>query len=64
MQILWLVVDVVIGIVVAGAVAPLALAALPGQARGPTVLAIVAIACILVVSLVRRTAVGTRRARR
>jgi len=63
MQVLWLLLDVVIGVLLAGVVAPLALVMLPAPARGNSVLLAVAVACILVVSLFRRIAVGPFRAR-
>ena len=59
MQVLWLLLDVVLGTVLAGLVAPLALAALPDPARGIPVVVIAAVACIVVVSAVRRLVVGT-----
>jgi uncharacterized membrane protein YfcA len=57
MQVLALLLDVVIGIVLAGAIAPLALAVLPAPARGSSVLLVIAVACIVVVSLFRRLVV-------
>jgi hypothetical protein len=59
MQVLWLVVDVVLGVVLAGVIAPLALVALPDPVRGPNVLLIVAVSCIVAVSIFRRLVVGT-----
>ncbi len=59
MQLVWLVVDVVVGAVVAGVVAPFAMAALPEGKNGGAVLAGVAVACIVVVSLLRHAFVGT-----
>jgi len=59
MQFLWLLLDVVLGVLLAGVVAPLALMALPAPARGPGVLAGVAIACIVAVSIFRHVVVGT-----
>ncbi len=61
MQVLGLLLDVVIGVVLAGAVAPLALFALPADARGSSVLFIVAVGCIFVVAVVRRLVVGGSR---
>lgn len=63
MQVLGLLLDVVIGIVLAGAIAPLALAALPQPVRGSSVLLVVAVACIVVVSLFRRIVVQPSRGR-
>ncbi len=59
MQVLWLLLDVVLGVVVAGVVAPLALMAMPAQAQGPSVLLIIGVTCIVFVSIFRRTVVGT-----
>lgn len=59
MQVLWLLLDLIIGVVIAGVVAPLALIALPEQAQGPSVLLIIAVTCIVFVSIFRRTVVGT-----
>jgi hypothetical protein len=59
MQVLWLLLDVVLGVVLAGLLAPLALAALPDPVRGTPVLVIAGIACIVVVSIFRRVVVGT-----
>ncbi len=59
MQILWLLLDIVLGVVLAGVVTPLALAALPHPLRGPNVALIVAVTCIVVVSIFRRVVVGT-----
>jgi len=61
MHILWYLVDAVIGIVLAGAVAPLALALLPPEARGAWVLGGIAVGCVLAVSLVRQFAIDTGR---
>ena len=61
MQILWLLLDVVIGVLVAGAVAPLALAVLPAPVRGNSVLLVVAVACIVVVAVFRRVVIGPSR---
>ncbi len=63
MQIIWLLIDVVIGVVVAGAVAPFVLTALPERAIGPALLATVAVVCIVLVSLLRHAFVGTPGAR-
>jgi hypothetical protein len=58
MHILWyLVVDVVIGLILAGAVAPLVLALLPPHVRGSWILGGIAIGCVLVVSFVRQFAI-------
>ncbi len=54
MQILELLLDVVIGILLAGVIAPLVLFTLPDQARSSSVLLIVAVACIVVAALLRR----------
>lgn len=59
MQVLWLLLDIVLGVVLAGVVAPLALYALPAPVRGPEVLMIVAVTCVVVVSIFRRVVVGT-----
>jgi len=59
MQVLWLLLDIVLGVLLAGLVAPLALAALPDPARGPSVVVIAGIACIVVVSILRRVVLGT-----
>jgi hypothetical protein len=59
MQVLWLVLDIVIGVVLAGVVAPIALVVLPDEVRGPNVLMIVAVTCVVVVSIFRRVVVGT-----
>jgi hypothetical protein len=59
MQILWLAIDVVVGVVVAGVLAPFAIAARPALAHGVTLLVIVAVACIVVVSLLRHAVLGT-----
>ncbi len=59
MTIPWLVLDVVLGLLLAGLVAPFALAALPEQVRGPGVLALAAVTCIVVVSIFRRFVVRT-----
>ncbi len=59
MQLLWLVLDIVLGVALAGIVAPLALFALPDPLRGPNVVLLVAVACIVVVSVLRRVVVGT-----
>jgi len=59
MQVLWLLLDIVLGVVLAGIVVPLALVALPDPVRGPNVAVIVAITCIVVVSIFRRVVVGT-----
>ena len=58
MQVLWLLIDVVLGVLLAGVVAPLALATLPDDVRGPGLLLTVAIACIVGVSLFRHVVVG------
>jgi hypothetical protein len=63
MQVLWVLLDVVIGVLLAGVVAPLALVMLPAPARGNSVLLVVAAACIVVVSVFRRLAVGPSQAR-
>ncbi len=63
MRILWLLVDVIIGVVLAGLLAPLAVAALPRRFAGPALLATVAVACIVLVSLLRHTFAGTPGAR-
>ncbi len=54
MQVLGLLLDVVIGILLAGVIAPLVLFALPEPARGRSVLLIVAVVCIIVAALLRR----------
>ena len=59
MEILWLLIDVVAGLVVAGLVAPFALRVLPGPAHGPATLLVVGGACIVVVSLLRHVLLGT-----
>jgi hypothetical protein len=59
MQLLWLLLDIVLGVLLAGLVAPVALVALPDPVRGPKVAVIVAVACIVVVSTFRRVVVGT-----
>ncbi len=59
MQILWLVIDIVVGVIVAGAVAPFAIAALPDARNGAAFLAAVAVACIVIVSLLRHAFIGT-----
>ena len=59
MQILWFVIDVAIGLVVAGVVAPFALTATPEGVSGPALLVAVAVASIVVVSLLRHVFVGT-----
>jgi hypothetical protein len=63
MQVVWLLLDVVVGVVVAGLVAPFALAAVPAPVRGAPVLVVGAVACIVVVSILRRVVVGTPGAR-
>jgi hypothetical protein len=62
MQVLSLLLDVVIGVLLAGVVAPLALAALPPEARGNSILLIVAVACIVLVAVLRRLVVTPSRA--
>ncbi len=59
MQVVWLLLDVVIGVVIAGIVAPLAIMAMPSQAQGPSVLLAIGVACVVFVSIFRRTVVGT-----
>ncbi len=59
MQVLWLLLDVVLGVVIAGVVAPLALMAMPAQAQGPPVLLVIGVTCIVFVSIFRRAVVGT-----
>ncbi len=59
MQFLWLLIDLVVGLFVAGIVVPLVLAALPDPVRGPNVLLFVAVACIVIVTVFRRLVVGT-----
>jgi hypothetical protein len=59
MQLLWLVIDVIVGILLAGVVAPLALLSLPDQLRGPNVLIMASVTCVVVVSIFRRVLVGT-----
>ena len=54
MQVLGLLLDVVIGILLAGVIAPLVLFALPEPERGSSVLLIVAVGCIIVAALLRR----------
>jgi hypothetical protein len=62
MQVAWLLLDVVLGVILTGLIAPLALVALPGPAHGTTLLVLVGIACIAIVSFFRRVVVGTPRA--
>ena len=59
MQVLWFLLDIVLGVVLAGVVAPLTLVALPDQVRGPNAVVFVAVGCIVVVSVFRRLVVGT-----
>ncbi len=56
----WLVVDVGVGLLLAGAVAPLVLVVLPGVLRGRAFLVVVSAACIMVSSLFRRCAARRR----
>ncbi len=63
MQIIWLLIDVVIGVVLAGLAAPFALTALPERTAGPALLATVVVVCIVLVSLLRHAFVGTPGAR-
>ena len=63
MQVVWLLLDLVLGVLVAGLVAPFVVTALPDPARGTPVLLVAAVACIVVVSVLRRVVVGTPGAR-
>jgi hypothetical protein len=63
MQVVWLLLDVVMGVVLAGLVAPFVVAAVPDPVRGTPVLVMAAVACIVVVSILRRVVVGTPGAR-
>ncbi len=59
MEVLWLVIDLVVGLVVAGIVAPFALFTLPDAVRGPKLLFTIAAVCVIVASILRRLVVGT-----
>jgi len=61
MHILWYLVDIAIGVVAAGAVAPLVLALVPPELRGSWLLGGVAVGCVVAVSLIRQFAIGTSR---
>jgi hypothetical protein len=54
MTVLWLLLDLVVGVLLAGAVAPLALALMPSESRGSWVLITAAIVCVIAFSIVRR----------
>ncbi len=57
-QVLRLAADVVVGLVLAGVVAPLVLAVVPAPARGKAVLGLVCVVSIAAASMLRRFAVA------
>ncbi len=59
MAVVWLVIDLVVGLLLAGIVAPLAVFTLPDAVRGPKLLLAVGGLCVVVVSILRRLVVGT-----
>jgi len=63
-QLLWRLVDVAVGVVLAGFLAPLTLAVLPRGIQGPWALLVTALVTIGIVMLVRPRLVGAGRVRR
>ncbi len=59
MQALWFLLDIVLGVVVAGVVLPLVMVALPDSLRGPNLIVYIAVACVVAVAVFRRLFVGT-----
>jgi hypothetical protein len=53
-DLLWFVLDVVIGLAAAGVLAPLAVVALPREIQGPWLLWVTAIVCVGLVMVLRR----------
>ncbi len=54
MQVLWLLLDVLLGVVLAGLVVPIAVATMPDAGRTRSGLLIIVVACIIAISVFRR----------